>query len=201
MLEYGVAIPQGDAALKRALTDLPDVSQGSDLTDNAQIIFQDLYEEFSKLEKRIEMYTKKITFFAKQDAQCQVLMSIPGIKEITATALISSIGDFNSFKNGRDLAAWVGLVPKHKASGQKRMLLGISKRGDAYLRGLLIHGARSVVNQVKDKLDSTSIWIRRCLARIGFNKTVVALANKNARTACSIVTNGVFYEENYVHNY
>lgn len=199
LLEYGIAIPQGDAALRKTLVDLSHVSQGSDLTDDAQLIFNDLYEEFLKLEKRIEIYTKKVTLLAKQDNQCQFLMSIPGIKEITATALISSIGDFHSFKNGRDLSAWIGLVPKHKASGQKRALLGISKRGDAYLRSLLIHGARAVVNQVKGKLDRTSLWIKKCLARIGFNKTVVALANKNARIAWATITKGLFYEENYIY--
>ncbi|WP_269570361.1 transposase [Legionella tunisiensis] len=118
---------------------------------------------------------------------------------MTSTALISSIGDFNNFKNGRNLSAWLGLVPRQNSSGQKTRLLGISKRGDKYLRALLIHGARAVVNQVKDKIDKTSLWIKGLLEKSGFNKTVVALANKNARIAWSIITKDTTYSVEHVH--
>jgi transposase len=198
LLEYGIAIRQGDTHLKKALADLSNISQTSDLTDYGQGVFCDLYEEFLRLETRIDMYTKKLSLIAKQNDQCQRLMSIPGIKEITATALVSSIGNFRAFRNGRDLSAWIGLVPRHKASGQKKILLGISKKGDAYLRRLLVHGARAVVSQVKDKIDHTSLWIKQCLNRIGFNKTVVALANKNARIAWALIAKGISYTKNHV---
>ncbi len=121
-------------------------------------------------------------------------MSIPGVGEITATALVSSIGDFNNFKNGRHLSAWIGLVPRQNSSGQKNRLLGISKRGDKYLRTLLIHGARAVVNQVKGTVDKTRLWIKKLLERNGFNKTVVAVANKNARIAWSVITKSTVYD-------
>ncbi|OJW52812.1 MAG: IS110 family transposase [Alphaproteobacteria bacterium 41-28] len=201
LLEYGVAIPQGDAHLRKALASLSPLSEGSDLTNYAKIIFDDLYIEFIRLIDRVKEYTKRLTLIAKENDQCRRLMSIPGIKEITATALISAVGNFNSFRNGRDLSAWLGLVPKQSSSGQKKLLLGISKRGDAYLRKLLVHGARAVVSQVKDKFDSTSIWIKKCLERIGFNKTVVALANKNARTAWAIITKGLTYDIKHANSY
>jgi transposase len=201
LMEYGIIMPQGDTSLRKTLVDLCYINSNSDLTSHAHLIFKELYEEFVKLERQIDMYTRRLSLIAKHDEQCQALMSIPGIKEITATVLISSVGDFNSFKNSRDLSAWVGPVPKHKASGQKKILLRISKRGDSYLRRLLVHGARAVVSQVKDKADRISIWIRGCLSRIGFNKTVVALANKNTRIAWAIIAKGQAYETNYAHVY
>jgi len=192
LMEYGVAIPQGDSSLKKALAALSDF-KNSDLTEHSMFIFNELYTEFLNLELRIEDYTKKLLLISKQNEQCKSLMSIPGIGEITATALVSSIGDFNNFKNGRNLSAWIGLVPRQNSSGQKNRLLGISKRGDKYLRTLLIHGARAVVNQVKDKVDKTSLWIKKLLERNGFNKTVVAVANKNARIAWSVITKFTVY--------
>lgn len=200
LMEYGVAISLGDASLKNTLSDISNI-KNSDLTESSMFIFTELYTEFLNLELRIEQYTKKLLLISKQNIQCKKLMSIPGIGEITSTALISSIGDFNNFKNGRNLSAWLGVVPRQNSSGQKNRLLGISKRGDKYLRTLLIHGARAVVNQVRDKNDKTSLWIKRLLETSGFNKTVVALANKNARIAWSIITKGTTYNPAHMHDY
>ncbi|KTC78735.1 IS110 family transposase [Legionella cincinnatiensis] len=198
LMEYGVAIPQGDCSLKKALADLSSI-KNSDLTENSIFIFNELYTEFLNLELRMEQYTKKLLLISKQNESCKRLMSIPGIGEITSTALISSIGNFSNFKNGRNLSAWLGLVPRQNSSGQKTRLLGISKRGDKYLRSLLIHGARAVVNQVKDKVDKTSLWIKGLLEKNGFNKTVVALANKNARIAWSVITKDTNYNAEHAH--
>jgi transposase len=201
LLEYGIVIPQGDFHLRKALANLSALSEGSDLTNYARMIFDDLYNEFTRLVGRVKEYTKKLELIAKENEHCRRLMTIPGIKEITATALLSAVGDFNVFRNGRGLSAWLGLVPKQNSSGQKKLLLGISKRGDAYLRKLLVHGARAVVSQVKNKLDRTSLWIKGCLERIGFNKTVVALANKNARAAWAIITRESTYNMEHASSY
>jgi len=200
LMEYGIVIPQGDLHLRKKLACLND-ENNNDLTDQARTIFADLYSEYLNLELRITKYTRQIASIAQEDEQSKNLMSIPGIGEITATAIISSVGDFNSFRKGRDLSAWIGLVPRQKSSGKKNVLLGISKRGDKYLRTLLIHGARSVVNKVKDKVDQNSLWIKKLLERSGFNKTIVAVANKNARIAWSVITKGIPYNANYMHCY
>ena len=115
-------------------------------------------------------------------------MTIPGVGILTATALLAAIGNASMFKSGRELAAWLGLVPRQFSTGGKQTLLGISKRGDKYLRTLLIHGARSVVQMAGKHVDSRSQWIIRLVERRGRNISAVALANKNARTAWAVLT-------------
>jgi transposase len=112
---------------------------------------------------------------------CKKIAEVPGIGPITATAIVASIGDATQFRNGRHLAAWLGLVPRQYSSGGKSRLQGISRRGDTYLRTLLIRGARAVLRYVKSKTDAHSIWLQHLIARRGYNCTAVALANKNAR--------------------
>jgi transposase len=112
---------------------------------------------------------------------------------ITATAIVAAVGDGKSFKNGRHLAAWIGLVPRQHSSGGKSRLLGISKRGDSYLRTLLIHGARSVLIRVACKSDARSRWLQDLIARRGYNRATVALANKNARTIQAMLSHDTNY--------
>lgn len=162
-------------------------------------MFADLYKEYLNLEYRIIKYTKQVSLISQSNEQSKRLITIPGIGEMTATAMLSSISDFKGFRNGRDLSAWIGLVPRQRSSGNKSVLLGISKRGDKYLRTLLIHGARSVVNKIKDKVDRNSLWIKRLLERNGFNKTIVAVANKNVRIAWSVITKDSSYDAAYMH--
>ena len=124
---------------------------------------------------------------------CQRIAAIPGVGAMTATAMVAAVGDAKAFKNGRHLAAWIGLVPRQNSSGGKSRLLGISKRGDAYLRTLLIHGARSVLIRVACKHDARSVWFQDLIARRGYNRATVALANKNARITQSVLSG----ESNY----
>jgi len=112
---------------------------------------------------------------------------------ITATAIVAAVGNAKAFKNGRHLAAWIGLVPRQHSSGGKNRLLGISKRGDGYLRTLLIHGARSVLIRVACKSDARSRWLQELIARRGYNRATVALANKNARIIQAMLS----HETNY----
>jgi transposase len=124
------------------------------------------------------------------------LMTIPGIGPITATALVAAVGDVGVFKNGRQFAAWLGLVPKQHSTGGQTRLLGISKRGDSYVRKLLIHGARATLRWAKLKTDGRSQWIRGLLARRGWNRTAVAVANKNARIVWALLSRGGSYGDN-----
>lgn len=117
-------------------------------------------------------------------------MTIPGIGPITATALLAAVSDVSVFKNGRQFAAWLGLVPKQHSTGGQTRLLGISKRGDSYLRKLLIHGARATLRWAKTKTDGRSQWIRGVLERRGWNRTAVVVANKNARIVWAVLSRG-----------
>ena len=124
-------------------------------------------------------------------------MSIPGVGFKTATAFVASVGNVEVFTSGRQLSAWLGVVPKQNSSGNKIRLGRISKRGDRYLRYLFIHGARSVLKNVGKKKDPYSLWIKGLIERIGFNKTVVAVANKNVRVAWALLKNETVFNPNY----
>ena len=136
--------------------------------------------------------------WAKADEQVQRLMGIPGIGPITATALLAAVGDVKTFRNGRELAAWLGLVPRQHSTGGREQLLGISKRGDAYVRGLLIHGARAVLRVSSKKTDPRSRWVLAVAARRHQNVAVVALANRMARTAYALLAKGEDYQADHV---
>ena len=125
-------------------------------------------------------------------------MTIPGIASKGATALLAAIGDIHAFKNGRELAAWLGLVPRQHSTGGHNTLLGISKRGDAYLRQLIIHGARSVINKVEGKEDRTSQWAVTLKSRRHYNVAVVAMANKIVRVAFALLKTGKSYRHEQV---
>ncbi|MDE9557892.1 IS110 family transposase, partial [Xenorhabdus bovienii] len=131
------------------------------------------------------------------NADSRRLSEIPGIGPITASALVASVGDARHFATGRQLAAWLGLVPRQHSSGGKSTLQGISKRGDNYLRILLIHGARTVVRYVKEKTGRTENWLNSLLSRCNPNIAVVALANKNARIIWALLVHGREFEADY----
>ena len=133
------------------------------------------------LNERIKQYDQKIIVLSKTNENCQRIEKIPGVGVLCATAIVAAISDPTLFKNGRELSAWLGLVPKQSSSGGKQHLLGISKRGDTYLRCLLIHGARAVIYKAKDLENPTHKWVIDLKNRKGANKAAVALANKNAR--------------------
>lgn len=148
-----------------------------------------------KIEEQIDNYDKKLNALVKQSEKCQRVMEIEGIGPITAMALVVAIGQAEVFKNGRHFAAFIGLVPRQCSSGKKERLLGISKRGDSYLRQLLIHGARSAVLRSSKKTDAKSLWINRLKERCGHNCVTVAVANKNARVALALLKKGETYEK------
>lgn len=196
LLEYGIAIKKSHYALREVLPTIIEDAK-NELTAVTRELLNDLYEEFINLTEKVKNYDAKIKVFAKSQEQCQRLMDIEGVGELTATAIIWSIGHPSYFKNGRHFAAYLGLVPRQHSSGQKTHLLGIRKRGNTYLRMLLVHGARSSIAHIEGKSDKKSLWIKEKLKRSGYCKTLIALANKNARTAWSLLENGTKYDINF----
>jgi transposase len=145
------------------------------------------------LEQRIASWEARITRKFKHDERCQRLAAVPGVGPLTATALVAAVGSAQRFMNGRELSAYLGLVPRQHSSGGKTVLLGITKRGDRYLRTLLIHGARSALRQCKLRGDARSDWAARIRAERGPNVAAVALANKHARVLWALLTRGNRY--------
>ena len=193
LLEYGIEIPRSRANVTKHLPlILEDVKNG--LSDLFREELYQLGQELKHLDGRVGHYDRRLTELAREDERTRLLMTIPGIGAQTATALLAAVGSVEVFKNGREMAAWLGLVPKQYSTGGKSVLRGISKRGDVYLRQLLIHGARSVLNTAARKEDRTSRWAVALQTRRHKNIAVVALANKMARTAFVILKRGESYK-------
>jgi transposase len=191
--EYGIVIPKGVAKFRQAVVGKLE-SEKDKLTPLSQEMFWQLVDEFAALEKQLAYYQEKLEALATTHPECQRLMTIPGIGPRSATALVAAISDASAFKNGRQFAAWLGLVPRQHSTGGKERLLGISKRGDTYLRKLLIHGARATLRWVGRKMDRRSQWMRQLVERRGKNRTAVAVANKNARIVWALLTSHQAYE-------
>jgi transposase len=190
--EYGMVLPQSIAKFRALIVEKLEADQAK-LTALSTEVFRHLYEEFLALEKRLAYYNEKLTAIGQAHPECQRLQTIPGIGPVSASALVAAIGDVTQFKNGRQLAAWLGLVPREHSTGGKPRLLGISKRGDRYLRKLLVHGARATLRWVDTKSDDRSRWLKALIARRGKNRATVALANKNARIAWALLAHNQEY--------
>jgi transposase len=159
---------------------------GNALPDIFRYLISRLLDHFRLLHGQVAELEQQIVAWHRDHQASRQLAKIPGIGPLGASALVASIGDARTFKNGRQLAAWLGLVPRQHSSGGKPTLLGISKRGDVYLRTLLIHGARSAILAAKRRSDNDS-WLARLLARRHPNVAAAALANKNARTEWALL--------------
>jgi transposase len=194
LAEYGIVLPTGVNAFRNALAEKLEAEQAK-LTPLSQELFGKLCEEFKKVEAEVAYYDEKLQAIAITHPESQRLLTIPGIGPITATALIAAIGNVGVFTNGRQFAAWLGLVPKQHSTGGQTRLWGISKRGDSYLRKLLIHGARATLRWARTQTDRRSQWIRGLLERRGWNRTAVAVANKNARIVWALLSRGGVYGE------
>ena len=191
LAEYGVVIPQGMCQI-RALPEVLDRNENK-LTARSRAAFLRLYKQFNAIEIDLKNYDKEIEAHAKEDVRCKEIQKMKGIGPITASAVVATIGDPSVFKNGREVSAWLGLVPKQHSSGNKLRLGGISKRGDSYVRTLLIHGARSFINVCENKTVRLSLWAADKKQRAGYNKAAVALANKNARAIWAMLATGEAY--------
>ena len=190
--EYGIVMPKGVAQVRHQL---PFVLEDADngLTWVAREWLQSLQAELRLIDEQIAATTHKIAQVFVSDEACQRLAQLRGIGPLTATALVAAVGDARGFKHGRQLAAWLGLVPRQHSTGGKPTLLGISKRGNSYVRKLLIHGARSVLRHLKGKTDAWSCWLQGVAERRGTNRACVAHANKVARVAWVLLARGEAY--------
>lgn len=182
LAEYGIVIAKSKSAFK---VQFPEIltNETNALTTKGRTIFYQLYEEFTDIERRLKDCDTQVLTETKNNVICQRLETIPGIGPVTATAFYAAAGEGKDFSNGRHFSAWCGLVPKQHSSGGKDNLLGISKRGNAYLRTLFIHGARAVLQHSCHKQDKFSCWAIQLAERRGFNRACVAVANKLARMA------------------
>lgn len=193
LLERGIVVAQRRRVLEKRLPDiLADADNG--LSPRTRQLIEDMRAEWRELDTRIEAFNAELTATARSDDACRRLCEIPGIGPLNATALVAAVGAGTAFDKGRDMAAWLGLTPREYSTGGKQRLLGISKRGNKYLRTLLIHGARAALPTLAARSDVLGCWLRRLLARAHRNVVVVALANKLARIAWAVLTGARRYE-------
>jgi transposase len=194
--EFGLIVPQGIGHITGRVPTLLDEAK-----DELPGVFQELVlrllEHFKDLDRQVNEMEHQIQSWHRANALSRRLEKIPGIGPITASALVASVGDAKNFTSGRQLAAWLGLVPKQHSSGGKTNLQGISKRGDTYLRTLLIHGARAVIRQIERKANVQG-WLGNLLGRRNKNVAAVALANKNARIAWALLAHDREFRSDYV---
>jgi transposase len=183
--EFGIVLPQKVASLRREIG-----AHLEDLPGYANQCIGDLLSHADQLDARIADYDRIIAQVARDDARSKRLMERPGIGPVTASALLASIGGGHDFKNGRQVAAWIGLTPGQHSSGGKARLGRITKAGDPYLRSLLVMGARSILAGLGDKQDGFSRWARSLQERRGYWRAVVAIAAKNARLAWAVLKYG-----------
>jgi transposase len=191
--EHGIVIARDITQLRRGLANIVGSSDDS-LSDLVRSLMRELQIEMAELDQRITSYDRRIREIFRNSEQCQRLGKIEGIGPVTATALIAAVGDRTCFRNGRQFAAWLGLVPKQRSSGGRARLFGISKRGDRYLRTLMIHGARAALGRAGGKQDPRSLWLGKLRQRRHPNVAAVALANKNARIVWAMLSGDASYQ-------
>lgn len=190
--EYGIVVAQGIGRLRVRLAEILEEADNG-LPALARELFADLRERLVACDAKISEYDRRIEQLVRASAVAQRLMGLEGVGAVTATALIAAAGDGRQFANGRQFAAWLGLVPREYSSGGKIRRGRIGKRGDAYLRTLLIHGARVVYRHLGERGDRKSQWLRQLVARRGVNKALVALAAKHARILWALLSRGDDY--------
>lgn len=195
LAEYGFVFPEGLSKLRKLLPSLFDMRKENGLNRFMKQLLGSQYAFLLKLDEQIAACDRQLMALAKAYEPCVRLMDIEGIGVITALALYALVGQGRGFKNGRHLAAFLGLVPRQYSSGGKERLLGISKRGDDFVRRMFIHGARSVLISSEKKRDARSQQVTQLKHRIGHNKACVAVANKNARIAMAILLSGERYKK------
>ena len=196
LLERGIVAPQGRAKLEAELCTFAD-EEAASVSPRIRLLVEDLRREWRSLDRRIAAFDEEFVALAREDAAARRLTTIPGIGTINATALVAALGDARTFRRGRDMAAWLGLTPRQRTTGGKPRLLGISKRGNRYLRKNLIHGARAVLPRLIEQDTPLGRWTRALSQRAHKNVVVVALANKLARIAWAVLAHGRAYDAGY----
>ena len=192
--EYGHVV---DLGKKGFINHVPEIlaDEKNRISKGMIVVLERMYKEFHELNEQIAFYDGELMMYANADEDCKRVLTIPGVGPLTATAVIASMPDPKNFKNGREFAAWLGLVPKQYSTGGKNTLRSISKRGDSYVRYLLIHGARSLVQSASvRRLDPRQRWYAKKLKEKGTNKACVAMANKNARVIWAMLIRNEDYK-------
>jgi transposase len=189
LLERGIVVPQGRRKLELHLEILL-AGEEISLSPRTRLLIEDQRAEWRELDRRIDAFDEEFAREARADEAARLLLTIPGIGPLNATALVAAIGKAETFGRGRDLAAWLGLVPRQMTTGGKPKLLGISKRGNGYLRKMLIHGARAALPALSKGETPLASWLRGLMGRAHVNTVVVALAAKLARAICAVLRTG-----------
>jgi transposase len=192
LLERGITFRQGRLYLRK---NMPAILEDAEVTLSPRMrdILHDLWREWISVEAQIDHASNEIENIAKQDPACRRLLEVPGVGSLVATAMVAAVGNGSAFARGREFSAWLGLVAKQYSTGGKAKLLGISKRGNQYLRRLFIHGSRSVLAHVDRKTHPLGDWIEGLENRVHLNVAPVALANKLARIAWAVLCKGEAY--------
>lgn len=196
LAEYGIIISQGIANISKRLPEILEDGENS-LPGIFRHLLARLGDHLKELGRQVKELELQIQIWHRESEASKKLAQVPGLGPITASALVASIGNARNFENGRQLAAWLGLVPRQNSSGGKQTLLGISKRGDTYLRTLLIHGARAVIRVAERKAAHAGSWLAGVMGRRNKNVAAVALANKNARIIWALLAHNRDYESCY----
>lgn len=192
LLDRGVAFGKSIARARRMIPEIIN-DHDNDLTGLCRKILSSLMELMKEIDMRVEEFDRRIDQVYRSNEACQRVGRIRGVGPKTATAVIAAVGDGHDFDNGRHMAAWLGLVPRQHSSGDRTILMGISKRGDQHLRTLLVHGARAVVRTAAGKTDRFSRWVNELRERRGTNRAIIAVANKNARIIWALLAKNEEY--------
>ena len=195
--ENGLIVSKGRPALRQALPELLEDAE-NDLSAPIRRILHKLYQRWQSIEEGVSESDRDIKQIAANRDDCRRLLTIPGLGPLNATALVAAIGNGQEFKNGREVAAWLGLVPRQHSTGGQTKLLGVTKRGNPYLRKLLIHGARSVTLHTHRDRHRIGLWLNQLESRTHRNVAVVAMANKLARISWAVLTKETVYRPQLV---
>ena len=196
LYEFGVVLPVGHEALLKCIQSELSQAQANDQVPQVLVFsIQEQLQRIDALAKDIAQLDRRLSQLSKLNPQMQALQAVPGIGPLTATALIATASDMSGFKSGRQFAAWLGLTPRQTGTGGRTRQLGISKRGDAYVRTMLMHGARAIVARSKK-----SLWVQALLKRRPYSVVVAALANKLARTAWAVITKSQGFDARKWHS-
>ena len=192
LLERGITFAAGPIHLRKNLPGvIEDAAQN--LSPRLRWLLDRMWQEWKQIETDVETLSDEIERISKDDARCRQLRQIPGFGPLVSTATVAAIGNGSAFRRGRDFAAWVGVVPRQYSTGGKQRLYGISKRGNVYLRRMLIHGARAVLFRIQYNTAGLGQWVHRLSQRAPRNKVIVAIANKLARIAWAVLSSGKDY--------
>jgi transposase len=197
LAEFGLVFPQGARELQGKLSEVLE-DAGNELGTLARLTLQRAQSQWSELDAHLAWCDERIAAHGQHNAAVKTAASLLGIGPVTASAVVATVGDFKQFNNGAQFGAWIGLTPRQHSSGGKNNLGGITKRGDTYLRTLLIQGAKSAVMTAHRRTDKISQWVTALRERSGWQKAVVALANKNARILWAVMTRGETFDANHL---